>query len=80
MFFDGFLCLTWGGYPDTLAPCCAPCKWNTLARSITEWIVGAAGRTFSSSARPKGLNPCSIAQAVDNTNTNPRGPTNHAHS
>ena len=31
-------------------------------------------------ARPKGLNPCSIARAVDSTNTNPRGPTNHAHN
>jgi hypothetical protein len=31
---DGFLCLTWGGYPDTLAPCRAPCEWNILARSI----------------------------------------------
>src|ERR1039458_2053831 len=28
----------------------------------------------------KGLSPCSIARAVDNTNTNPRGPTNHAHN
>ena len=31
-------------------------------------------------ARPKGLNPCSIALAVETTNTNPRGPTNHAHT
>jgi hypothetical protein len=35
LFFDGFPCLTWGGYPDTLAPCRAPCEWNILARSIT---------------------------------------------
>ena len=21
MYFDGFLCWTWGGYPDVLAPC-----------------------------------------------------------
>ena len=35
LFFDGGLCLTWGGYPDTLASCRAPCQWNILARSIT---------------------------------------------
>jgi hypothetical protein len=34
VFFDGFLCLTWSGYPDTLAPCRAPCEWSFLARSI----------------------------------------------
>jgi hypothetical protein len=28
LFFDGSLCLTWGGYPETLATCRAPCVWN----------------------------------------------------
>ena len=42
--------------------------------------MGIPGRTFSQLARPKGLSPCSIARAVDNTNTNPRGPTNPAHN
>ena len=29
-------------------------------------------------ARAKGLSPCSTARVVDNSNTNLRGPTNHA--
>lgn len=30
MFLGGFLCLTWDGYSDKLAPCRAPCEWQYL--------------------------------------------------
>jgi hypothetical protein len=35
LFFDGSLCLTWGGYPETLATCRAPCEGSILAPSTT---------------------------------------------
>jgi len=41
LFCDGFLCLTWGGDPDTLAPCRAPFEWNILARSPAQRQVQA---------------------------------------
>ena len=34
LFFEGLLRLTWGGYPDTLAPYRAPGEWNNPARFI----------------------------------------------
>jgi hypothetical protein len=52
LFLDGFLCLTWGGYPDTLAPCRAPCEWNAEGRKKGEGrMQGPIG---------KGLGPRSV--------------------
>jgi hypothetical protein len=62
--------------PDKLAIAVRLRNETTLP---VKWIA-ARVRRGCKLARPKGLNPCSIARAVDNTNTNLRGPTNHAHS